>query len=66
MAVVADRRWAGYEWLLREAGTASFLASPRRIGRLAQLACRHLAQVPPPVQNLTERIWAGLPWGKNG
>jgi PleD family two-component response regulator len=63
MAVVADRRWAGYEGLLREAGATSFLSSPRRIAELAQLACRHLAQVPPPVQSLAERIWAGLPWG---
>ncbi|MGD0882086.1 MAG: hypothetical protein ABSB09_11015 [Acidimicrobiales bacterium] len=63
VAVVADRRWAGYEGLLREAGATSFLCSPRRLGQLAQLACRHLAQVPPPVQSLADRIWAGLPWG---
>jgi DNA-binding NarL/FixJ family response regulator len=66
MAVVADRRWADYEWLVREAGAIGFLSSPRRVGRLAQLACRHLAQVPPPVQSLAERIWSGLPWGKEG
>ena len=64
LAVVADRRLAGYEWLMREAGAVRFFCSPRQIGRLAQLACRHLAQVPPPPQDLTERIWAGLPWGK--
>ncbi len=63
LAVVADRRFTGYEGLMREAGAVCFLCSRRRIGRLAQLACRHLAQVPPPQQNLTERIWASLPWG---
>ena len=63
MAVVADRQWADYEWLMREAGAVHFVCSPRRVGPLAQLACRHLAQVPPPQQSLTERIWAALPWG---
>jgi ActR/RegA family two-component response regulator len=63
VAVVADGHLADYEWLMREAGAVRFLCSPRRVGRLAQLALRHLAQVPPPPQNLTERIWASLPWG---
>jgi len=61
-AVVADRPLAQCEWLLREAGAVHFLCSPRQAGPLAQLACRHLAQVPPPPQSLTERIWATLPW----
>ena len=62
LAVVADRGLAGYEWLMREAGAVHFVASPRQVGTLAQLACRHLAQAPPPQQSLTERIWASLPW----
>jgi hypothetical protein len=62
LAVVADRSLAGYEWLMREAGAVYFLCSPRHVGPLAQLACRHLAQVPSPQQSLTERIWASLPW----
>jgi len=66
LAVVADRSLASYEGLMREAGAVHFLSSPRRIGPLAQLACRHLAQVPPLQQNLTERIWAGLPWEPRG
>ncbi len=61
-AVVADRSMTAYESLVREAGAAHFVASPRQAGRLAQLACRHLAQAPPPQQTLTERIWAALPW----
>ena len=48
LAVVADRSLAGYEWLMREAGAVHFVCSPRQVGPLAQLACRHLAQVPPP------------------
>ena len=51
------------EWLMREAGAIHFLCSPRRVGPLAQMACRHLVQVPPLQQNITERIWASLPWG---
>jgi hypothetical protein len=64
LAVVADRSLAEYEWLMREAGAVHFACSPRQVGTLAQLACRHLAQVPPPQQSLTERIWASLPWAK--
>lgn len=64
-AVVADRPLAGYEWLMREAGAVHFVCSPRRVGPLAQLACRRLAQVPPLQQSFTERIWANLPWGEN-
>lgn len=64
LAVVADRSLAGYQWLMREAGAVHFLCSSRQVGSLAQLACRHLAQVPPPLQSLTERIWTSLPWGE--
>jgi hypothetical protein len=63
LAVVADRSLASYEWLMREAGAVHFLCSPRQVAPLARLACRHLDQVPPPPQSLTERIWANLPWG---
>jgi hypothetical protein len=59
---VADRSLSEYEWLMREAGAAHFTCSPRQVAALAQLACRHLAQIPPPPQSLTERIWASLPW----
>jgi hypothetical protein len=66
LAVVADREQAACEPLMREAGAVHFLSSPRRIGQLARLACRHLAQVPPPPQSLTERIWSSLPWAERG
>ena len=64
VSVAADRGQADYEWLVREAGAVHFVHSPRRVGALAQLICRHLAQIPPPQQGFVERIWAGLPWGK--
>lgn len=64
LAIVADRRLADHEWMMREAGAVEFVDSLRRVGRLAQLACRHLAQIPPPQLGLTERIWASLPWGQ--
>ena len=62
LAVVAERSLAEWEWLLREAGAVHFTCSPRRLGPLARVICRHLAQVPATPQTLTERIWAGLPW----
>ena len=61
--IVADRDLDSYKWLMREAGAADFISSIRKIGSPAQTACRHLAQVPPLPQSLTERIWANLPWG---
>lgn len=66
LAVAADRSLSDYEWLMREAGAVHFVCSPRQVGPLAQLACRHLAHVPPPQQSLTERIWASLPWAERG
>lgn len=63
-AVVADRRLGPYEWLMREAGAVDFLCSPRGVRGLAEAACRHLARVPVPPQDLAERIWSSLPWGK--
>jgi hypothetical protein len=64
LAVVADRPLTEYEWLMREAGAVHFACSPRQVGTLAQLACRHLAQVPAAPQSLTEQVWASLPWGE--
>jgi hypothetical protein len=65
-AVVAERELAPFEWLLREAGAAHFLCSPRQLDALAQIVLRHAAQIPPPPQSLSQRLWAGLPWGKEG
>jgi hypothetical protein len=65
-AIVADRDLAPYKWLLHEAGAAEFICSVRKTGALARMACRHLAQVPSLPQSLTERIWANLPWGREG
>ncbi len=66
VAVVADRSLAGYQWLMREAGAVHFVCSPRQAGPLAHLAAGHLAQAPAPRRSLTQQIWAGLPWGKEG
>ena len=62
LAVVAERRLADWQWLVREAGAVHFTCSPRQLAPLAEMACRHLASVPPPPQNLTDRIWTALPW----
>ncbi|MEN6451879.1 MAG: hypothetical protein ABFC96_15420 [Thermoguttaceae bacterium] len=62
VAIVTDAAGVAYEAVAREAGAVHFLSSPRHAGLLARLACRHLAQVPPPPQGLAERIWSSLPW----
>jgi len=66
IAVVAERRMARFEWLLREAGAVHFLTSPRRLTPLAGLVVRHLANIPLPPQSMVERIWGSLPWGQRG
>ena len=48
VAVVAARALAQWQWLVREAGAVHFTCSPRQLGVLAELACRHLAGVPRP------------------
>lgn len=62
LAVLSDRRLAGYGWLMLEAGAVWHTCSPRHLAPLAVLARRHLATVPPPRRSLREQIWAGLPW----
>ena len=60
--VVTERHLRALEWLARESGAAHFVASPRDLKPVAQLARRHLAAAPaldlPPAQ----RILASLPW----
>ena len=63
VAVVADPDLADYRWLLREAGAVHFTSSKRRLGPLARLVQRHLHRAPEPRRDLTEQVWASLPWG---
>ena len=62
VALVADHKRTPYQWLLREAGAVDFVTSPRRLGPLAALACRHLSTSPRPPRSVTDRIWEELPW----
>ena len=64
IAVVAERALAEYQWLARESGAVHFTCSPRQLGPLTKMACRHLARAPVVPQCLAERIWAGLPWSQ--
>lgn len=66
VAIVADRRLGSFEWLMREAGAVHFTCSPRQLGPVFWLACRHLAQSPPPRRSAAERILASLPWPTRG
>jgi hypothetical protein len=60
--VVTERRWHGYEWIVREAGAVHFAVSPRCMGLVARLARRHLAAVPEKEMSPVQKIWASLPW----
>ena len=62
VAIVAERPLAPCEWLLREAGAVYFTTSPRALAPLADLVRRHLDEAPLPCLEMTERIWATLPW----
>lgn len=63
-AVVADRALAGCGDVLRQAGAVHFVASPRQVGPLVEMAARHLAALPAPA-GLAQQVWASLPWGRN-
>ena len=65
VAIVAERALHGCEWLMREAGAVHFTCSPRQLGPMARLACRHLRRVPATQRTITEQIWASLPWGEH-
>jgi hypothetical protein len=53
---------AEWEMLLREAGAAAVLASPRRVAEIAPWLARHLAAAPVPEISVRERVWQSLPW----
>lgn len=56
----------GLRWLeadARACGAVAFSISPSRVDGVAQAGLRHIARVPRPPQELTERIWNELPWG---
>ena len=65
-AVVAPHALAAWRWPACEAGAVYFAASRRQLAPLARMIVRHLAELPPPQQTLTERIWASLPWAGRG
>ena len=65
MAIVAARRYISYRWLMHAAGASHTVFSTRELAPLAELACRHIAQIPQPQLSPTERIWQCLPWGKS-
>jgi len=60
--ILARRGMEPYEWLLREAGAAHVVFSPRRLAPVADMAQRHLAVAPEAPLPLPERILAELPW----
>jgi hypothetical protein len=68
IVALAQRRLAGYESLLREAGAAHVVFSSRQISEIAAIAGRRLAAEPDNDFNAGELNWqqqlaARLPWG---
>ena len=61
-AVLAERGWESYEWLLREAGAMHFTTSPRQADELVRLAVRHISRQSAPQKNFAAQIWDALPW----
>jgi hypothetical protein len=53
---------ADWELLVREAGAAAVVFTPRRLASAADLAERHLARAPRPQLSLREQVWRQLPW----
>jgi hypothetical protein len=65
-AVVAARRLSRYEWLIREAGAAHVLFSPRRLEPIVTMARRHLDRAPREKMSFRKSVWARLPWASEG
>ncbi len=61
IAVVADRAWLDWEWLVREAGATWFATSPREVRPIVAIARRHLRLVPGG-SDFLEELWDLLPW----
>ena len=61
IACVANASSA-WELLLREAGAALVLRSPRRLPQIAPWLLRHLASAPQQKLSPQERLWGQLPW----
>lgn len=63
VVVMAARRLAGYEELVRELGVAWFTTAPRQLLRLVSVFERHAARLPATEMSVEERVAAQLPWG---
>ncbi len=63
--LLADRSLQRAEWLLREAGAAHVLFSPRDIVRLRPMLDRFLVQIPPSRITFREHVWSQLPWARH-
>ncbi len=69
VVVLADRKLAGYEILLREVGVMHIVFSPRQVTEIAAIVERRLAAEPQNDFNaegipLEEQILARLPWSE--
>jgi len=64
VVAVADRELGAIRPLLREAGAAHVVFSPRMLRPALRMADRHLATARPSESNLYTEIYASLPWAE--
>jgi uracil-DNA glycosylase len=62
VVVLGSRGLEAGEWLLREAGAAHVVFSPRQWQPVVRIAQRHLGAPPCPDDSERQRIWRRLPW----
>lgn len=62
--VVTQRGHSQCRWLLREAGAAYVVDSPRRLSPLVQMARKHIAAAPAAEPTLRDTLLRDLPWSE--
>lgn len=66
IVVLGRRGLEGYQWLLREAGAAHVVFSPREVPGVVRVVQRHLGAAPDKGASERERVWHRLPWADAG
>ena len=54
------------QWLMREAGAAHVVFSPRAVPEVVRIVQRHLGAAPDKDASDRERVWQRLPWADAG
>ena len=62
VVVLGTRGLQGSQWLLREAGAAHTVCSPRHIDAVVKLAWRHFAATAAEDHSIRGLVWGRMPW----